>query len=151
MRLLFCLAIVLLANTACNSSSKWTDKEKENSVHYFNSAKLAKQATKLLNEAGEKSNKMTVEVEKQLMKLHKTALEEAKLVDDALLDKAHPELREHYRNEYQKYLELELEYYKTRVDAGQASNTYQSMVFQNKWVDWHNANKKDIKFPKQND
>ena len=80
----------------------------------------------------------------KILSLEKTALMEASLVEDRILDKAHPELKQHFRNELQPVIQLKIQL----LEGGPASLNFQIDSFEDKWVAWYNSHKDEIYIPK---
>ena len=144
------LFALVFANTfvvACSpSGSSWTDEEVENAQHLSSSQEANMQKTRILN-AGEPGPVSPEEITK-MIQLNRTALSHAQQVRDDVLAKAHPQLLRHFREEYQRSLELSLEVedWPTSEDTTKA---IQSGILHDRWVDWWNANMDDIRIPRR--
>lgn len=67
------------------------------------------------------------------------------LVTDGVLDKLHPQLREHYRFEYQKSLVLLV----NGAEGKDLNSEVAGVTLHGSWIDWYNAHKKEIQFPRR--
>ena len=84
------------------------------------------------------------------------ALEEARMVRDSLLDKAHPQLKDHFRSQYQKGLELILKSYQVPsvTDLGAPSESQidlqaAGVKLLKQWAAWLNTHEREIRMPKE--
>ncbi len=92
----------------------------------------------------------------EVNKYEEAALREAKLVQDSVLDKAHPELKEHFRSDVQQGLESILASYgtgtaeKTGVSFDRQVDLQAGGVKRLKqWNDWLTAHGHEIRMPDQ--
>jgi hypothetical protein len=120
----------------------WTDAEKANSKHMLLSWQADLAAIRLSN--GRQSPVLSAEEETERLSLKRTALEEARLVSDEVLAKAHSQLPSHFRGEYERGLELAIQALEEKDEKANA----EGMILQEKWVDWFNTNKRSIVIPK---
>lgn len=138
------LILPLLLLGCDNSSSNWTEEEKTNIEHYFKSGDVSRKAIRILNTGASGITIISADEVKEPLKLTKLALREAKLVRDDVLAKAHPQLPQKFRELYQKSLELQVINFQT----GDFGKEVEASKLHDSWVDWINANKKQIKIPK---
>jgi hypothetical protein len=82
----------------------------------------------------------------KILKLKRTALSEAKLVDDAVLAKAHPDLLNRFRQLYQEGLELRILNMESAGGNPEAESA--GLRLHDQWADWCNDNRNAISFPK---
>lgn len=135
---------MIVAPFACTRSRvNWSVEEKANGRHFFQSLEARQAATRLSNQ-GSPYSKLNENDRKQLIQLLGTALEEARLVRDDVLVKAHPELKQHFRSEYQKGLELQ----KKNLEEGDARAEIEGSVLDDRFGDWLAANRNEIRIPK---
>jgi len=124
----------------------FTEAERENLSHFSASLHADVAATDILYS----KNKATItksDIE-QVMSLRKTALSEAKAVSDNVLDKIHPDLKKHFREEYQQCLVRAIEFFE--------GPDHSEIVFDKanelglKWSRWYNSNetRAELKVPK---
>ena len=150
MRKILILLVLPLLLLGCDKPSpNWTNEEKANIEHFLKSGDASRKAVRISNvRVSNYGNSVLIEIPpdeaKQIIELTNLALREAKLVSDDVLAKAHPQLPRKFRDLYQKSLELQVINFKTgdfekEVEAGKLHDL---------WVDWFNANKKQIKIPK---
>lgn len=78
-------------------ANTWTQAEKENANHLMAAFQSDLEAVRISNAGG--PGLMARGDVTKILSLEKTALMEASLVEDGILDKAHPELKQHFRNE----------------------------------------------------
>lgn len=121
----------------------WTAEEVENAQHLFASHEANMQAIRISNSGG--PGLVPPEATESIIKLNRTALSHAQQVRDEVLAKAHPELPSHFRAEYQHSLELSLEAFA----SGDSAKSIQAGVLHDRWVDWWNASKGDIRIPRR--
>ena len=136
------LLIPLILISCAEQGAAWSDSEKENAQHFFYSLESSIAANTLSNEIarGRQSKTRMQEV----VALRRTALKEARLVQDSVLRKANEELPEKFRDLYQKSLEYFIQAYEDRDN--QASMRYS--VLADQWGSWYNQNKRAIRIPK---
>jgi len=131
----FLMASCLLA---CSGPHiEWSEADRENIRHYFTSAEASRAATAYTNDPNIPFD------ENEYLSICRLALDEAKLVDDLVLAKAHPDMPERFRALYQESLVLMIHAVENRDN--QASVNASSLHDQ--WVDWYNANRGKIKIP----
>jgi len=130
-------ALILVFVLGCNNSPKvtWTDEEKSNMTHYYRAKDYHTQGALIVNRPG--SNTFTDAEGKAIKRARELALQEAQLVRDDVLAKAHPDLPHHWREEFQKGLELESQ-----------GGSIRGQVLIDKFIDWANATKGEIRIPK---
>jgi hypothetical protein len=121
----------------------WTQEEKENIAHFFNSREADQRAVRLSN-SGEPFTTFTQEEWAEFVRLKKLALAESKLIRDEVLAKANSELPKRYRQLYQRSLELQIQ----NMEVGDINAEIEGASLHDSWVDWINANKHSIKIPK---
>ncbi len=143
----FLFALVFTATfAACSSSDNWTDEEVENAQHLYASQEANAQKTRILN-AGSPGS-VSPEDTTQMIELDRTALSHAQQVRDDVLAKAHPELPRHFREDYQRSLELSLEVHDWPTSAAEDNmKSIQSGLLHDRWVAWWNENMDDIRIP----
>tara|TARA_Y100001934_G_C11805913_1_gene519285 strand:- start:69 stop:515 length:447 start_codon:yes stop_codon:yes gene_type:complete len=124
--------------------ANWTDDEKANIQHFTNALEQRANATKIINSPTPESSVDRANQLTRIMELKKRSIEEAKLVDDILLDRIHPELRMNFRGKFQKSLQLFLD----AAESSDNKKSIESSLLHDEWVDWINANNESIKIPK---
>lgn len=83
------------------------------------------------------------------MRFHlQEALKYSELVRDDILDKIHPELKMHFRNEFQEGLKLQL-IYLNKIN-NDLYYEIKGSTLQNSWTDWYNCHRKEIKIRRAN-
>jgi hypothetical protein len=138
------VVLLVLLVYSCSSQPSWTDEELDNLEHFFRSAEADQEAVRIGNQ-GPAFSAIPEEDVQQMLEHLKLALREAKLIKDSVLDKAHPELREHFRDQYQKSLELKIK----NLEDGDVTAEIIGSTLHDQWVDWINAHNKEIKIPKR--
>jgi hypothetical protein len=146
------LTVVILAMTgACSPGPRWSQDEIENSKHYFRSLEANQKAAELTRKNDPDVPQFGIE---QINKYQMSALSEARLVLDPVLDKANPELKEHFRSEYQKGLESILSSYAVGAasdsgapSGGQIDRQAAGVRLLRQWNDWLSAHSGDIRMP----
>lgn len=147
------LATVLSITAACSPDSVWSTDDKENSKHFLLSLEASQKAARRAHKADPDVPQLSVE---EINKYQRIALSEARLVKDAVLDKAHPELKKHFRSEYQRGLEFILKSYDvaSSSESGAPSNDQISLqasgvALLGRWTSWFDAHHREFKFPNQ--
>ena len=80
----------------------------------------------------------------KILSLYQRALNEAELVRDDVLDKAHPELKNNYRMYFQKGIELRISAWTNRKPYDEI----QGSALMDSWGDRFEKNRRDIKIPR---
>ena len=138
---------------ACSPRPAWSPDEIENSKHFSLSLEASRKAARLAHKADPDVPQFSIE---EINRYQKTALKEARLVTDAVLDKAHPELKQHFRSEYQQGLELILKSYEVPASSESAAPSSSQISLQasgvallERWTKWFDAHHPEFKFPRQ--
>ncbi len=120
--------------------------EKETLNHFSASLHADVAATDILYS----KNKSTItkgDIE-QVLNLRRTALSEARAVTDNVLDKVHPDLKKHFKEEYQQCLVLAIRF----LEGPEHNETdfEKANEFGLKWSRWYNSDKTraELKAPK---
>lgn len=143
-------AIVLMVAHGCSPNVSWSDAERKNAEHFIRALEAMQRATRLVNAA--KPGVLQLGIE-EIMEHQRTALAEARLVSDTVLDKAHPQLRDHFRSEFQRGLELVILSEETGLQSKDGRLREQieigtkGLVLLDKWVDWLNSHRAEIRIP----
>ena len=147
------IALILALTAACSRGPVWSTDETENSKHFFLSLEASQKATQLVSKGNPDVPQFGID---EINRYQSTALSEAKLVQDSVLDKAHPQLKEHFRSEYQKGLELILKSYEVASSSksgppssGQIDLQVSGVTLLKRWTDWLNAHNHEIRIPDQ--
>ena len=145
------LTAILWMAAACSPGPEWSADEQENGRHFFLSLEAGQKATRLAHKGDSDEPQFGVE---KINEYQKIALSEALLVTDAVLDKAHPELKRHFRSEYQQGLETILKSYHVASSSdsgapsgGQIQLQTSGMALLKRWSDWFDAHRLEIKIP----
>ena len=121
----------------------WTAEEVENVPHLTASLDEDREATQIGNDGG--PGFISPEVFRKILEHKGAAARHARLVRDEVLAKAHPDLPEHFRQEYQRSLELFAE----ALGTGDNAKFAESGNLHDHWVDWWNDNRKYIRVPRR--
>lgn len=122
----------------------WSSEDRANSRHFILSIQSDLESIRLSNER--KSPQLTSDALREMIQLKKTALSEAQTVNDSVLDKIHPDLRQNFRDLYQKGIELR--FMNLEQSGGNKLAESQGLLLHNKWSDWFNDNRDRINVPK---
>ena len=146
-------ASILALAGACSKAPAWSADELENSKHYFRSLEANRKAAELSRKSDPDVPQFGIE---EINKYQRVALSEAKLVQDAVLDKAHPGLKEHFRAEYEKGLQSILGSYEAGASAatgppsgGQIDMQVAGVALLKRWNGWFSAHSQEISVPAQ--
>lgn len=150
----FALTGLILALTgACSPTPVWTPDEIQNSKHFFRSLEASQRAAELTRKNDPDVPQFGVE---EVNKYQMDALREARLVEDAVLDKAHSGLKEHFRLEYQKGLDSILASYRVANSSASDPPSGDQVDLQvagvrllKQWSDWMSAHHSEIRMPDQ--
>lgn len=138
---LIILSFVALILSGCATSGSGTkDYTNINTINILDSWADAQASTRIVN-AGKAYESINVQEMTQILTLRKSALETAESIPDEYLDGVHLGLRQHFRNEYQKSLQLFIEAH----DEGDNSKSITSGILSDRWADWYNLNKNEIR------
>ncbi len=137
MRLVLLLVSGLLASCS-GQVTEWSEDDKQNIRHFFISRDANQAATALSNSSRGSFS------QEEFLTLRRLALAEARLVNDSVLAKAHPDLPERYRNLYQASLEYSI----NALEKGDNAASIKGSSLHDQWVDWFNAHKSKIRIPK---
>ncbi|MCA9317344.1 MAG: hypothetical protein KDB73_17795 [Planctomycetes bacterium] len=140
--------LCLIACCGCGGSDThgWSKAEIENARHFFASTDAHSRVVAASNR-GPTYGVVKPSESRAMDALLKTSLSHARQVSDAVLAKAHPDLPAHFRGEYQRSIEVLLESSFQLSGPGIAKQD-QALRLHDRWVDWFNANKRSIRFPK---
>jgi hypothetical protein len=144
-------ALILILTGACSRGPVWSPDEMENSQHFFQSLEANQRAVELSRKSDPDVPQFGID---KINRYQKSALSEARLVRDSVLDKAHPELKVHFRSEYQKGLELILNSYEIASSpksgppsSGQIELQVSGVTLLKQWTVWLNAHDREIRIP----
>ena len=117
-----------------------TDAEKESLNHFSASLHAEVAASEMMSV---ETNRTDIDKVKQILGLKKTAFQESQLVDDNTLNKIHPDLKEHFKDEYARYLGLQIQCFENPV-TGCEDLLHQADELATKWESWYNKNSSDF-------
>lgn len=143
-RALLIVVLVLVAQTlaACSDEPSFTEAEKTNARYVVLAFKEVQQAVRISNSKPGFSI-ISTEDWGQMTMHYQNALKYAETVTDEVLNKIHPEIRAHWRGEMEEGIRLRLINY--QEDNTQAEIKGSELL--DRFGDWWNANKPDIKIP----
>lgn len=128
--------LAVIAGGCAGGAPHWTPEEKENASHIFASAKADIEATRIMNRLiKEGSLEVSDSVFGVVVALQRTALEEARMVRDEVLEKAAPGMAKPYQDYYKRSLELRLVFAETEDNTA----SIRASQLHDKWVDWSRA------------
>jgi hypothetical protein len=146
------LLSVLYLACACSPERAWSPAEKVSISHFARSLEANRKAQQLEHAPNPDAPQLAVN---EINKYQEIALREARMVTDAALDKANPELRQHFRADYQKGLELILKSYEVATASGTGAPSDAQLELQasgvqhlKRWIEWYEAHQSDIRIPK---
>lgn len=123
----------------------WTGEERRDSRHFLNSLDSFVKAGKYFpSESAEPGVEMEEKLEQAYSHL-KSALDEALKVRDIFLDKAHPQLKKHFREEYIQGLQMMIR--KREMNAPDSAELINSSPLLRAWKKWIAVNMADIRMP----
>ena len=136
------MLLVFLVSGIASCGQKWPESEKENAEHFLKSLRLVVEAHETSNRGG--PGAMSRDEFEKVLSSYQRALNEANIVRNEVLDKAHPELRNNYRMYFQKGVELRISGWtnKRQYDEIQGS------ALMDLWGDWFQRNRGNIKIPR---
>ncbi len=137
--------LMLLA--ACNPiRGNWTAQELDSAAHFYKSQRANKEYLRIVR-GSDINRKFTYEESMALGRELRKALSEARqvLADPGFLGKVHPDLREHYRNEYARSLELTLQ----NMDHPNPDIAELADSLYNTYVEWYMSHQSEIHIPKE--
>ncbi len=141
------LLAVLMLLAACNPvRGDWTAQDLESAKHFYKSQRANKEYLRIVR-GGDINRKFTYEESMALGREVRTALGEARQVAASpdFLGKVNPDIREHYRDEYIRSLELTLQNMESpNYDIAELADR-----LYNSYVDWYMEHQSEIHLPKE--
>jgi hypothetical protein len=137
------LLIGTLALAACSDEPTFTEAEKTNARYVTLTFREVQQAVRISN-SGPAFSQVSAEDSNRMAAHYEKALKYAGTVTDEVLDKVHPEIREHWRGEMEEGIRLRL----VNFQEGNVQAEIRGSELLDRFGDWWNANKPDIKVPK---
>jgi hypothetical protein len=138
-------ALVVSSATAgwfSNDNSGWSNEEKRNFCHFLNSQRADNQAARISNSMS--PGYATEQQASEILTLWRQALQEASLVNDSVLDKTHPDLKDKYRNQYQKALQYQI----AAFEQKNVSYSVTGSKMKSDFIDWFSSTKGKFRVPK---
>ncbi len=137
------LLVGALALSACSDEPSFTEDEKTNARYVTLAFREVQQAFRISN--GGPAFSLVSKEDRDRMTMHyQNALKYAGAVTDEVLDKVHPEIRGHWRAELEEGIRLRL----VNFQEGNMQAEIKGSTLLDRFGDWWNANKPDIKVPK---
>jgi len=124
-------------------ATTWNDSEIDNSKYFFSSLKNFSSMVSIINK--NYSGQLNQEDLNLILFYSREALNDAKKVFDSVLEKSHPKLKYHFRNEYQSGLELFLKGYSTKDYSKAVEYSINGQKLLDKWGQWKNYHRKEIR------
>ena len=137
-----CVGLILMS-VACGGNPTWTEEEIANSEHYHASAAAYQRTVRISNQGG--PGVMSTAEVNQIRELLRTALQEARLVRDDVLEKALRGMSLPFRQKYQRGLELQLR----NMEGGSATAEVAGSALIDEWIDWINPRRSEARFPRR--
>lgn len=135
------LVFLIFAAGACSKADhEWTPEDLKSSNYYYTSQRDNREASRIINRAGEV---FSIDEREKVIKLTDNALTSARMVQDGFLDKVHPGFKAHYRGEFQTGLELA----RKNLNRPDSKSAHRAEELFAAFVDWFNANRDDIHMP----
>ena len=141
-----CGVLVTLMLAACSQQasspvSEWSASDKENAAHFTYALETAQHSLR----ASSKGGTVLTEADRiEILKYWHEAVNEARAVNDTVLNKIHPELRPHLRDEFQQGLELRIK----SLEESNAVAGFEASQLMDLWADWYIAHQREIRIPK---
>lgn len=137
-----CRALIWPYYVVSGLLSQGADRERIDSIHYLNSKRACDEAMQLVVRFGGLS-RIPLEESTNFERLVEAAAMEGVLVSSAYLDRVHPELGAHYRDEYLHALQLMLEGIRTEDISKQINGSARYNAF-GTWMKTHAV---ELRFP----
>ncbi len=133
--------LLLIFISSCQKDNHaWSPEDMKSSNYFYSSQRDNREASRIINRAGEV---FSIDEREKVIKLTDDALANARKVDDSFLNKVHPELKKHFRGEFQAALELA----RQNLDHPDPKTARRSQDLFAAFVDWFNANRENIHMP----
>ena len=149
--LLVAPVLVICALAGCSRSPTWSADDITSGRHYARSLGASREAARLAAAGNPDAPQLGIE---SVNALQKTALDEARLVQDSFLEKAHPELKEHFHSQYQAGLEAILKSDDVTAPAptgapavGQIELQAAGVKLLAQWSEWLKSHEQEIRLP----
>ena len=137
------VGVLILLLAACSDEPTWSEQEKTNARYITLAFGESQQAIRISN-SQQAFSAMSTEVRESMTMHYQTARQYAETVTDGVLDKVHSEMRAHWRNEFQEGIRLRL----INLQHGDLEAEIKGSALLDRFGDWWNANKKDLRVPK---
>ncbi len=138
---MLCCALLVASLSAClKKDDPWNEKDRESSIHYYNSQRANREATRIIDRAG---NQFSPKEKAAVQALTLQALREAEKVDNEFLDKVSPEFKKHFRGEFQVAVRLALR----NLQSPDYEAAKESTVLFSNFVDWFDAHRDELIMP----
>lgn len=141
----FLPALCALLLLTCRVAPPWSPQERENIQHFIAAQTANMNAIRILNR-GPAFSTFSAHEMAQYLASQQQALAAAQLLRDDVLAKAHPDMPAHFRGEFQRSLELDIESVEASPSSAKALSIEAASLHE-AWVDWYNAHKGEIKIP----
>ncbi len=137
------VGVLILLLAACSDEPTWSEQEKTNARYITLAFGESQQAIRISN--SQPAVSAISKEDREGMTMHyQTARQYAETVTDEVLDKVHSEMRAHWRNEFQEGIRLRL----INLQHGDLEAEIKGSALLDRFGDWWNANKNDLRVPK---
>lgn len=133
----------ILMLVACGGTPAWTEEEIANFEHFHASMAASQQAVRISNQGG--PGVMSAAEVNQRRESLRTALQEARLVKDDVMEKGLQGMSLPFRQKYQRGLELQLR----SMELGSAMAAVEGSDLTNEWINWINLRSSEARFPRR--
>lgn len=138
---LWSLLVLAILFSSCGKPD-FTDEEGRQARLFLEVQKADLQAIQIQN-SGQAFGKIKKEGYLEMLRLRKKALDMARQIPDQVLVKIHKDLPVEF-SKYKKSLSLQI----ANLEEGDIRAEIVGCALHDKWVDWFNANKSDLRIPK---
>lgn len=136
---------LILMLVACGGNPAWTEEEIANFEHFHASQAAYQQTVRISNQRG--PGVMSAAEVNQRRELLRTALQEARLVKDDVMEKGLQRMSLPFRQKYQRGLELQLR--NMELERGSAMAEVEGSALIDEWIDWINSRTSEARFPRR--
>ncbi|MBK1870160.1 hypothetical protein [Taklimakanibacter albus] len=140
----FFLAFLLLI-AACSDNESWTQEQRSNARNILNAWNAFNEANRIQNDNGLIVSREQIQ---PIIVNLRSAYEYAQVVQDDVLDKVHPELKQHWKREFIEGLRQRLQ--NLESGTGAVAAEIGGSIKLDQFGEWMMENKGEIKIPKAN-
>jgi hypothetical protein len=136
------IALPLVA--ACSKSNDWTEEQRQNAERVIRALEERNEATRLSNNVGPGPGERNKYI--PIIAHMRQAYDHATVVEDEVLTKIHPDLKEHWKGEFIAGLRLRLS--NLEGNTGDTAAEMRGSALLDAFGEWLNAHSKEIRIPK---